>query len=158
MIIPSWLVIGIVTIAVIYALSQLSASERSWFNRLIRPKWLTFEWAIPFIWIFIFICGAWSAYLVWETNPYDNYTWFLMGFYLLLEIVIMSYTSLMCKMQSLTVGVMIGGFGFILGVILSILVFQLSTGAFILLLPYLLWSPIGTYVTWAMIPLNPGKA
>jgi tryptophan-rich sensory protein len=26
------------------------------------------------------------------------------------------------------------------------------------LLPYLVWSPIGTYVTWQMIGLNPGNA
>ncbi|HBK65220.1 MAG TPA: TspO protein, partial [Cyanobacteria bacterium UBA11166] len=24
-----------------------------------------------------------------------------------------------------------------------------------LLLPYIIWSPIGTYTTWAMIALNP---
>lgn len=28
----------------------------------------------------------------------------------------------------------------------------------LILMPYLLWSPIGTYVTWAMIPLNPDAA
>jgi translocator protein len=158
MLIPSWLVIGSVTIIIIYLLSRLSPSERSWFNRLRRPRWLTFEWAIPFIWIFIFICGSWSAYVVWETNPGNSYTWFLMGFYLLVEIAIMAYTPVMCKVKSLTVGVIIGALGFILGLILSILVFPISQTAFGLLLPYLLWSPIGTYVTWEMISLNPGKA
>jgi tryptophan-rich sensory protein len=35
------------------------------------------------------------------------------------------------------------------------LVFPVSSWAGILLLPYLIWSPIGTYVTWEMSHLNP---
>ncbi len=29
--------------------------------------------------------------------------------------------------------------------------------AFFLLLPYLLWSPVGTLITWQMDQLNPGQ-
>ena len=70
MMIPSWLAIGIVTFAVPSILNRfLARKDFRWFMRLRRPKWLTFEWAIPFIWIAIFICGAcicgtWSAYNV----------------------------------------------------------------------------------------------
>jgi tryptophan-rich sensory protein len=156
--IPSWLIIAIVAIVVARIINQLSPEDISWFNRQRRPQWLTFEWAIPFIWIFIFICGGWSAYVVWETAPGSGYTWFLMGFYLLLEAAILAYTPVMCKMKSLTVGTIIGGSGFILGAILALLVVRVSGWGVILLLPYLLWSPLGTYVTWKMIPLNPGSA
>jgi translocator protein len=152
--IPSWLIIGIVTFAVAFALNRLSPKDIRWFNRLRRPDWLTFEWAIPFIWMAIFICGAWSAYWVWDNDPGSSQSWFLMGFYLIVEMTIMAYTPVMCKLRSLQVGTIIGGVGFVLGLILAVMVFPLSKGAFFLLLPYLLWSPIGTYVTWKMIPLN----
>ena len=158
MIIPSWLVIGGVTILVALVGNRLSSKDIRWFKRLRRPQWLTFEWAIPFIWMFIFICGAISAYLVWETDPSSLTTWLLMGFYLLVEVAIVAYTPVMCKLRSLKVGTIIGATGFFLGLILTLMVFPISSWAGFLLLPYLLWSPIGTYVTWQMMHLNPRDA
>ena len=156
--IPSWLIIGAVTVIVALALNRLSSGDKRWFKHLRRPRWLTFEQAIPFIWIFVFICGAWSAYLVWEADPGSSRTWLLMGFYLLVEVAIIAYTPLMCKLRSLKAGTIIGGIGFILGVILTAIVLQISGWAALLLVPYLLWSPVGTYVTWVMSKLNPSEA
>ena len=155
--IPSWLVIGIVTLAVPFSFNRLiSSRDFRWFRRLRRPDWLTFEGAIPLIWTIIFIFGAWSAYNVWETNPGKISTWLLMGFYLLVETAISLYTLIMCKTRSLKVGTIIGGTGFFLGAILAVMVLPISNTAFFLLIPYLLWSPIGTFVTWQMMQLNPG--
>ncbi len=156
--IPSWLVIGSTTILVAWLINRLSPEDIRWFNRLRRPRWLTFERLIPVIWISIFIFGNISAYLVWENNPSSRETWLLMGLYLLLEVLILAYTPVMCKLRSLTVGTIIGASGFIVGLILAFMVIKVSTWGFILLLPYLLWSPIGTYVTWVMIKLNPSNA
>jgi tryptophan-rich sensory protein len=61
----------------------------------------------------------------------------------------------MCKLRSLKVGTIIGATGFFLGCILTLTVFPINFWAAILLLPYLIWSPIGTYVTWKMAQLNP---
>lgn len=159
MMIPSWLAIGIVTLAVPLILNRfISSKDFRWFKRLRRPDWLTFEGAIPVIWTVIFICGAWSAYNVWETNPGDVSTWLLMGFYLLVELTISLYTLVMCKTRSLKVGTIIGGTGFFLGLILAIIILPISASAFWLLVPYLLWSPIGTFVTWQMMQLNPVDA
>ncbi|GAB4538958.1 MAG: hypothetical protein Tsb0014_28930 [Pleurocapsa sp.] len=154
--IPSWLAIGIVTLAVPLILNRfISSKDFRWFKRLRRPDWLTFEGAIPLIWTVIFICGAWSAYNVWETNPGTLSTWLLMGFYLVVELAISLYTLVMCKTRSLKIGTIIGGTGFILGAILAVIVASISATAFWLLVPYLLWSPVGTFVTWQMMQLNP---
>jgi translocator protein len=153
--IPSWLVIAGVTFLVAIIVNRLSPEDRRWFFQLRRPSWLTFEWAIPFIWIFIFTCGAISANEVWKTAPNQGSTWFLMIFYLLWEISILAYTVIMCKFRSLKVGTIIGATGFFVGLILTFLVFPISSKAAFLLVPFLLWSPIGTLVTWQMIPLNP---
>ncbi|MGK7896592.1 MAG: tryptophan-rich sensory protein, partial [Xenococcus sp. (in: cyanobacteria)] len=61
----------------------------------------------------------------------------------------------MCKTRSLRVGTIIGGTGFFLGAILAVFVAPISTTAFWLLMPYLLWSPVGRFVTWQMMQLNP---
>lgn len=149
--IKSWMVIGGVTFLVALAANFITPSDRRWFKRLRRPDWLTFEAAIPIIWTIVFICGAWSAYIVWESTK----SWFLMGLYLLLEITIVAYTLVMFRSRSLKVGTIIGGIGAILGLVLTLIVLGVSGWAALLLLPYLIWSPIGTYTTWEMMKLNP---
>jgi benzodiazapine receptor len=156
MMIPAWLAIGCVTFLVALGGGFLNSRDIRWFSRLQRPSWLTFEPLIPAIWIFIYICGSISAYLVWDAQP--NHVWWLMSFYLIVELAITSYTVVTCKLRSLKAGTIVGGTGFILGCLLAMFVFPLSTWAGILLLPYLIWSPIGTYVTWAMMNLNPMDA
>lgn len=153
--IKSWMVIGGVTLLVALAANFITPSDRRWFKRLRRPNWLFFEAAIPLIWIVIFICGAWSAYNVWEKEPGSGRTWFLMGFYLLLEIVTIAYTPVMFRLRSLKVGTIIGGTGAIIGILLTLAVLPISGWAALLLLPYVIWSPIGTYTTWEMMRLNP---
>lgn len=150
---PSWLVIGGVTLLML-VLIRPSPQGYRWFMRLRRPRWLTFEWAIPLIWTTIFIFGAWSAVLVWNAS---RPIW-LMVWYLLLEITILAYTPVMCHFRSLRIGTLIGGLGFILGCLLTIQVFPISSTAGWLLVPFLLWSPIGTFVTWQMAQLNPADS
>jgi translocator protein len=153
--IPSWLAISVITFLVAAPLSRLSSRDRRWFNSLRRPHWLTFERAIPIIWISIFICGAASANFSWLAQPGTASTWRLMSLYLILEIVTLAYTPVMCRLHSLKAGTLLGAAGFVLGLLLFSLAIQRSTWAAGLLVPFLLWSPIGTYVTWEMMRLNP---
>ena len=153
--IKSWMVIGAATLLVALASNLITPSDIKWFKRLQRPKWLTFEGAIPIIWTVVFICGAWSAYIVWEKDPGSAKTWWLMAFYLLVEIAIVAYNPVMLRLRSLKAGTIVGAIGSILGIILAITVWSVSGTAALLLLPYVIWSPIGTYTTWEMIRLNP---
>lgn len=153
--IKSWMVIGGVAFLVALASNFITPRDVKWFLRLRRPRWLTFEAAIPVIWTVVFVCGAWSAYIVWESDPGSTRTWLLMGFYLLLEIVTVAFNPAMLRLRSLKVGTIIGGTGAILGVLLALTVLSVSGWATLLLLPYMIWSPIGTYTTWEMMKLNP---
>lgn len=150
--IPAWLAIAIISFGGGFIFNQLFPSDYKWFMQLRRPRWLTFEKAIPVIWIFIFICGIASAAVLWQAKP-D--TWWLMAGYLIVEFAILSYTPIMTRLRNVRAGAIAGAIGFILGVILTIFVWQISQLAGWLLLPYLLWSPVGTYVTWVMARLNP---
>lgn len=153
--IKSWMVIGAVTLLVALGANLITPKDVKWFKRLERPRWLTFEALIPVIWTVIFICGAWSAYIVWESDPGSQKTWWLMGGYILLELVTIAYTPVMFRLRSLKVGTIIGGTGAVLGVILALIVLPISLWACLLLVPYVIWSPIGTYTTWEMMKLNP---
>ncbi|HEY9661141.1 MAG TPA: tryptophan-rich sensory protein [Allocoleopsis sp.] len=151
----SWIVIGGITLLVALGSFLIRPRDIPWAKHLDRPNWLFFEPAIPFIWTTIFICGACSAILVWQHEPGSFRTWILMGFYLLVEVVTVAYIPATLRLRSLEVGTFLGGAGLVLGLVLSLVVWQFSNTAALLLLPYLLWSPIGTYTTRRMIDLNP---
>jgi tryptophan-rich sensory protein len=153
--IKSWMVIGGMAFLIAFASNLITPSDSQWFRHLKRPRWLTFEKLIPLIWTVIFICGAWSAYIVWQKNPGTQITWLMMGLYILLEIFTIAYTPVMLRLRSLKVGTIIGGTGFLICLLVTSAVLSVSGWAALLLVPYLLWSPIGTYTTWEMIKLNP---
>ena len=139
------LVIG--TLVVVIMPSQ---EDFTWFLRLRRPGWLTFEALIPLIWLCIYTCFYASALLVWNRAA----SWALMGGYLLLLILVQSYTWLICRTRRLASGTGVGLAGWLWGVAMSVLVARVSQPAALLLIPYLLWSPVGTLVTWQMQRLN----
>ncbi len=151
----TWLAIAVVCFVIGFVLNRLFPADYKWFMRLRRPRWLTFEVAIPFIWIAIFICGITSATVLWEAQPATVNTWLLMGSYAIVEIAVLAYTPVMTRLRNVRAGALTGAIGFILGVLLTNQVWQISSLAGWLLVPYLLWSPIGTYVTWVMARLNP---
>ena len=153
--IPSWMIIGGVTLLVAIGGLLFKPRDLKWAAQLERPNWLTFEPLIPVIWTIIFTCGAVSAYIVWEKEPGSLKTWLLMGLYLTLELITVSYTTVTLRTRSLTVGTIIGATGAVLSVVLTLTVWQISDWAAVLLLPYVIWSPIGSYTTWEMIRLNP---
>lgn len=151
----SWMVIGGITLIVALGTILMRPRDTVWGVELLRPQWLVFEPAIPFIWTVIFISGAGSAILIWEKEPGSLKTWLLMALYLVLEVVTVAYIPMTLRLRSLKVGLMLGATGLVLGVSLTLLIWPISGLAAALLVPYLLWSPVGTYTTWEMIQLNP---
>ncbi len=146
----SWMVIGIVTLAIALLANIIKPKDVKWFRRLQRPRWLTFEKLIPVIWSTVFVCGAWSAYVVWEQT--QSWTW--MAAYILLELVTIAFTPALFWSHSLKLATYIGGLGFAIALCLTLAVLGVSVWAAALLIPYLLWSPIGTFTTWEMNKLN----
>ncbi|MBE9064571.1 TspO/MBR family protein [cf. Phormidesmis sp. LEGE 11477] len=146
----SWMVIAGVGLAIALLSNIIRPKDAKWFRRLERPQWLTFEKLIPVIWTTVFVCGGWSAYIVWEQTQ----SWRWMVAYIVLEVVTVSFTPVLLWSHSLLAASWIGGTGFVVGLVLAIAVLQVSVWAAALLIPYLLWSPIGTFTTWEMKKLN----
>jgi len=142
-----WILIAMLVVAV--GLNP-SKAEFSWFLRLRRPRWLVFEGWIPVIWLVIYACFYGSALLSWNAAPESS---LLLG-YLALLVLVQSYTLVICRSRSLARGTLIGFAGWVWGIALTLVVSQHSIGAWLLLLPYLIWSPVGTFVTWQMQKLN----
>lgn len=146
---PAWLTILLVMLAVLPALNP-SRQEFQWFLRLRRPRWLTFERWIPLIWLMIYGCFYASALIGWQAGQRPD----LMAGYLLLVVLVQSYTLVICRSRRLRNGTLVGLLGWIWGLLLALAVSGHSREATLLLLPYLLWSPVGTWVTWRMEALN----
>ncbi len=153
----TWLAIAAVTFLIGFALNQLFPSDYKWFMRLRRPRWLTFEKLIPVIWISIFICGITSATYLWQSSAPANQIWLMMVRYAIVEVAVLLYTPVMTRLRNVRVGALVGAIGFVLGLILTLQAWQISPISGWLLMPYLLWSPVGTYVTWVMARLNPPR-
>jgi tryptophan-rich sensory protein len=64
----------------------------------------------------------------------------------------------MLRLRSLTIGTILGATGLLICLLITLAVVSVSLPAALLLFPYLLWSPIGTYTTWQMSLLNPEAA
>lgn len=145
----SALVILLVMTAAVVALNP-GGDGFAWFLRLQRPAWLRFERLIPLIWLVIYLCFYLSALLIWNASQSTA----LMAGYLLLLLLVQSYTWLICRSRRLSHGTALGFAGWCWGTALTILVWPRSGPAALLLVPYLLWSPVGTLVTWQMQRLN----
>ena len=144
---------ALVILAVIVAVGALlnpSRAEFRWFLQLRRPRWLTFERWIPLIWLAIYLCFYGSALLVWQATASAG----AMAGFLLLLLLVQSYTWVICRTRRLRNGTAVGLAGWIWGVGLAVSVLPVSRPAAGLLVPFLLWSPVGTFVTWRMERLN----
>jgi benzodiazapine receptor len=146
---PAWLTILLVMVAVV-ALLNPGREDWAWFLRLRRPAWLTFERWIPLIWSAIYACFYASALLCWNAG---GGPWRMAG-YLVLLVLVQSYTWLIGRTRRVASGTVAGFAGWVWGVALALVTLPVSAVAALLLVPFLLWSPVGTFVTWRMQGLN----
>ena len=146
---PAWLTI-LLAMAAVVALLTPSRDDWRWFLQLRRPLWLTFEGWIPLIWSAIYACFYASALLAWNAGG----GWGRMVGYALLLVLVQSYTWLIGRTRRLASGTAAGFAGWLVGVALAVATAPVSALAALLLVPFLLWSPVGTFVTWRMQRLN----
>lgn len=141
--------------ALFFGGSLFTSLRDPWFQNLQRPTWLTFEFLIPFIWTFIWVCITISAIIVWEKSTKKGHRpWGLMGIYAAIALLTSIYSPVVVNFRSLTGGILVGGLATLLVYILAFVVKPISQKAAWLFLPYALWGPFGTYLTWVLLQLN----
>jgi tryptophan-rich sensory protein len=141
--------------ALFFGGSLFTSLRDPWFQNLQRPSWLTFEFLIPFIWTFIWVCITISAIIVWEKSTRKGHRpWGLMAIYAAIALLTSIYSPVVVNFRSLTGGILVGGLATLLVYILAFIVKPISQKAAWLFLPYALWGPFGTYLTWVLLQLN----
>jgi translocator protein len=149
--VPPWLLILILMEGVILMINP-TRRDFAWYQGLRRPRWVTFSASIPLIWLLINACFYLSALVSWHASN----SWPLVFAYLLLMVLVESYTWLMCRTRRLSTGTILCILGWVYGVLISLYLVPLSPMAALLLVPYLLWAPLEALITWEMRRLNPG--
>lgn len=147
-------IITAVSAALFFGGSLFTSLRDPWFQSLKRPEWLTFEFIIPFIWTFVWVCLTISAILVWEKSAKRGRPWPIIGTYAVIAFLTSAYNPIVVSNHSLVGGLIVGGLATALVYILAFIVKPISNTASWLFLPYALWGPVGTYLTWVLLQLN----
>lgn len=153
-----WIITGI-SAAIFFGGGLLNSLQDPWFQNLERPDWLTFEPLIPLIWLVIWVCATLSAILVWEkvvrsNRGIFNRAWLFMGLYTAIALLTSAYSPVVVRLHSLPGGLIVGGTATLLAYTLAVSIWSTTPKAAALLIPYMLWGPVGTYLTWLLIQLN----
>lgn len=148
---PPWLLILVLMEGVIVLINP-TRKDFAWYQGLRRPEWVTFSAFIPLIWLLIHACFYLSALISWGSRS----SWPLVFAYVLLLILVESYTWLMCRSRRLSAGTLLCLIGWSYGLILTLLLLTIAPSSALLMLPFLMWSPLEALITWQMRQLNPG--
>lgn len=149
----AWLLIFL-AMAAVSLLIVPSPADYRWFMRLRRPRWFAYDGSASVVAAATFLCFYASALLVWETLRPREQPWPWMGAYLLLVVLVQSCTWVICRSRRLATGTAMGFLGWLWGMLLTAMVASLNGPAAALLVPYLIWSPVGILLNWQMGRLN----
>jgi tryptophan-rich sensory protein len=148
--VPAWLVLLFSMILVLLVLNPSAAAYTWWMGKPRPAWWMGYQVWVPLLWMAVLIPLYVSALTSWNTTGSVP----LMGAYGALLLLIKGSSWLMCQRRSLVVGVAGGLVSWACGIALTIAVSRVSAGAALGLLPFLIWSPLETWVTWRMLSLQ----
>lgn len=149
----AWLLIFLAMLAVTLLIVP-SRADYQWFLKLRRPRWCHFEGTAPLLVAAIYLCFYASAVLVWESVRPREQPWPWMAGYLLLVVLVQSCTWVICRTRRLATGTAMGFIGWMWGMALTAMVASINGPAAALLVPYLIWSPLGSLLNWQIERLN----
>jgi benzodiazapine receptor len=146
---PAWLVI-LLLIELIIILTNPNERDYTWLQSLRRPAWLAFHIWSPLIRLACYL-GIYLSLLVVH-RLLGNWN----GVIAYLVVIALNEGSVWvtCRMRSLGLGTLIGACAWVLFLILTVWVSQLSLVAALGLLPYLIWTFFDHLAQWQMIGLN----
>lgn len=147
--VPAWLVILLAMVFVSLSINP-TAKDFLWYRGLRRPAWFSLQSWTPLLWLVIDACLYVAALLAWRASG----SWPLVLAFLVQLALIEGYSWFLCSTRRLGGGslVCLGGWGF--GVVLTLVVLNVSAQAALLMLPYLLWCPWEALALWQMQRLN----
>ena len=149
-------VIAIIGAVVAVALigSHFSAMNREWYEHLVKPSFQPPNWVFGAVWTTLFILGAISAILIWNTRPQTGLTYWLMALFVVNGILNVVWSALFFGNRLVYQAVFEAGVLCVSVILIIVLAWPISRAGSILMIPYALWTAFATYLTWTIYRLN----
>ena len=127
----------------------------NFFNVLIKPAWTPPAWAFAPIWTTLFILMGIALFLVWRKGFERRDVKIAMGIFGVQLILNILWSVIFFGLRSITGGLIEIIFLWIAILINIILFYRISKAAGILLIPYIVWVTIASYLNYTIYLLNP---
>ncbi len=146
---PPW---SLILIAMLVVTQIMNPTERDfiWYRTLKRPGWMKMQLWIPAAWLVINITFYLATLVSWNRTR----DWNLVAIFIVLLVLLRSHPWLICKLHSLSVGLLFWLIGWVANLSLAIALHSVAPLASQLLLPAVLWTPFEAAITFQMIGLN----
>lgn len=149
----SYVVIPFLVLLVAVIGSWITQSGMLWYESILVPAWTPPGWVISLVWSVIFVLFSWAAVLTWEKKRNKRRA-YLIGLFVLNIILNVGWSYLFFGLHDI-----IAAFGEMMILEASVLLLLdgmrgIGKSAAYLFLPYALWVPFATYLTYEIIKLN----
>lgn len=147
------LMVSLIIVFIVVAIGSVATSPQIpvWYATLARPAWAPPNWLFPVVWTILYILIGISLFLVWRKGLESKQALVVfavqLGLNLLWSLVFFGLHSI------------VGGLVIILmlwmAILANIIVFyRISKWAGLILLPYLVWVSIASYLNYSIYLLN----
>lgn len=145
--------VSLIIVFIVGAIGSVATSPQIpvWYATLARPAWAPPNWLFPVVWTILYILIGISLFLVWRKGLESKQALVVfavqLGLNLLWSLVFFGFHSI------------VGGLVIILmlwmAILANIIVFyRISRWAGLILLPYLVWVSIASYLNYSIYLLN----
>jgi translocator protein len=127
----------------------------TWYAGLIRPDWAPPNWVFPVVWTTLYILMALAFFLVWRKDLENKQVKVAAAVFIVQLALNLIWSVVFFGLHSLGGGVALVILLWI-SILANIIVFyRVSKWAGILLIPYIIWVSIASYLNYTVWLLNP---
>ncbi|WP_264048814.1 TspO/MBR family protein [Methylobacterium flocculans] len=125
-----------------------------WYHALRRPAWKPPDWAFGPVWTTIFTLTAISAVLAWNADASASARAALVGAYVVNAVLNIAWSGLFFRLRRPDWALFEVVFLWLSIAALILVTARVSSGAALLLLPYLAWVAVAALLNRAIVRLN----
>jgi benzodiazapine receptor len=125
-----------------------------WYDRLKKPSWQPPNWAFGPIWTVILMLAAVSAALAWQAAPDSSARMAVFAVLLVNSILNIAWSGIFFKMRRPDWALIEVGLLWLSILALILVLGSYSATAGLLMVPYLLWVSIASFLNYRIVQLN----
>jgi tryptophan-rich sensory protein len=125
-----------------------------WYKSLRLPAWKPPDWAFGPVWSTIFTLAAISAVMAWNAAPSAEFRWTLIVAYAVNGALNVAWSGIFFRMRRPDWAFVEVLFLWLSILVLIVVTAQASGLAALMLLPYLAWVSVATYLNLTIVRLN----